>query len=302
MNITSVVIIYNSALKDSDTLKSILRCQTENITLEICVWNNGPLLLNETDVSEFLSICQGKGIGVRIYQDTQNLSLSKIYNFFIKNEKFEFITILDQDSHLPTNFYTNIALHPDADIITPIIIAEKNGANIQTDPHIDGDINIMIDEGKVDVKIDSVMSGLALSQNGIDKIMLFRGYVFEERLAFYGIDSDFFRIINIMIDNKTPLNIYCSNRIYHSFAMFNIANRTNSFRIMELFYYKSFIRNEYQKKSKISTIYIYLRDFLRGKIEFYRMKNLLVFTINNMHPRSKIDLNKKTVPTHRIED
>ncbi|MCV9879040.1 hypothetical protein [Brenneria izbisi] len=300
MKITSIVIIYNSSLKNSDTLNDISKCELENIELDLCIWNNGPSLLNEDDISEFFSICQKKGIGVRIYQNTQNLSLSKIYNFFIKNEKFEFITILDQDSHLPKNYYTNIALYHDADIISPIIFAEKNGVNIQTDPHIYGDINIMIDEGKVDIKIDSVMSGLALSQNGIDKIMSFRGYVFEERLAFYGIDSDFFRIINIMIDNRTPLNIYCSNKIHHSFAMFNIANKKNSFRIMELFYYKSFIRNEYQKKSKISTIFIYLRDFLRGKIEFYRMKNLLVFTMSNMHPRSKIDLNKKTVPTHRI--
>ncbi|CPR15938.1 hypothetical protein BN1221_01799c [Brenneria goodwinii] len=300
MNITSVVIIYNSNLKDSDTLKSILKCDLENIKLEICIWNNGPSLLNESDVSDFLSVFKQNDIRVKIYQDTRNLSLSKIYNFFIKNENYEFITILDQDSSLPIDYYTRITAHHGADIVAPIIIAEKNGVSVQTDPHFYGDVNLMIGEGKVDMKIDSVMSGLAMSQKGIDKIISFRGYVFEERLAFYGIDSDLFRIINIMDDNNKTLKIYCANRINHSFAMFDLANKKNAFRIMEIFYFKSFIRNEYQKKSRASTIFIYLRDFLRGKIEFQRMKNLLIFTMDNKHPRSKIEIEKTIVPTHSI--
>ncbi|MCL2899298.1 hypothetical protein [Brenneria tiliae] len=302
MNITSVVIIYNSALKDSDTLKSLLKCKLENIKLNICVWNNGPSLLQENDISDFLSRCTENGFNVKIYQDIRNLSLSKIYNFFINNEKFDFITILDQDSHLPIDYYTKIATHHGADIVTPKIIAEKNGISVQTDPHLYGDINLMIDEGKVGMKIDSVMSGLALSKQGIDKIMAFRGYVFEEKLAFYGIDSDLFRIINIMTENNKPLDIYCANSIGHSFAMFSPENKKNSFRLMEIFYLKSFIRNEYQKKSKASTIYIYLRDFLRGKIDFHRMKNLLIFTMNNIHPRSKIEIDKKTALTHEIQN
>ncbi|MFP9228825.1 glycosyltransferase family 2 protein [Pectobacterium cacticida] len=299
MNITSVVIIYNSQLRESDTLNSLLRCKLENINLNVCIWNNGPSLLTEDDAANFIWQCQEKGIRAKIYQDIRNLALSKIYNFFIKNESFEFITILDQDSHLPTDYFTKISLHLDADIIVPIIIAEKNGVSSQTDPHFYGNINRMIGEGKVDMKIDSVMSGLALSKKGIDKIISFRGYLFEERLAFYGIDSDFFRTINIITDNHKILNIYCENKIYHSFAMFNPDNKNNSFRMMEMFYYKSYIRNEYQKKSKLSTIYIYLRDFIRGKMDFNRMKNMIIFTINNCHPRSRIIFDKQVTPSHK---
>ncbi|MCA6917782.1 hypothetical protein LF941_20540 [Pectobacterium versatile] len=298
MNVTSVVIIYNSELRESDTLKSLLLCHFEKINLEICIWNNGPLLLNEKDIFEFISQCQKNKIRVKIYQDIRNIALSKIYNFFISNESFDFITILDQDSHLPENYFETLAYHQDADIVAPIIIAEKNGISSQTDPHFYGDIDIMIGEGKVSMKIDSVMSGIALSKDGINKINSFRGYIFEERLAFYGIDSDLFRVINAMDDNKESLNIYCANKIHHSFAMFDPNNKKNTFRIMEMFYYKFFIRNEYQKKSKLSTAFICLRDFIRGKMDFNRMRNLLIFTIKDCHPRSKINIKSNIQPTH----
>ncbi|MBJ7223402.1 MULTISPECIES: glycosyltransferase family 2 protein [unclassified Brenneria] len=300
MNITSIVIIYNSKIQDSETLQSIIECHIENINLEICIWNNGPQLLNENDIANFLSICLEKNIKVNIYQDTRNISLSKIYNFFIKNTSYDFITILDQDSVLPPNYYHNISHHGSMDIIVPKVIADKNGMSAQTDPHIYGDSNIMIDDGPVNVKIDSIMSGLTLSQNAIGKIVAFRGYVFEEKLAFYGIDSDLFRIISMMSDTRRPLNIYCTNEIHHSFAIFNQQEAKSKFRMMEMFYFKFFIRNEYQKKAKISTIWVCLRDFIRGKSSFYRTKNLIKFTLINIHPRSKLEIDDKITPTHYI--
>ncbi|MBA0178564.1 hypothetical protein H0251_02795 [Pectobacterium carotovorum] len=298
MKISSVVVIYNSTLIKSDTLTSLLACQKEKIDITILVWNNGPDFLGEEDIKKFLITCKEKGINAKIYQDIRNIALSKIYNFFIDNEDFDFITLLDQDSMLPADYYTKISSHINEDIITPIIIAEKNGILAQTDPHFYGDVNIMIPEGKVKMKIDSVMSGLAISRQGTDKIKDYRRYVFEERLAFYGIDSDLFRTINIMKENGHHLDIYCTNKIHHSFAMFNSEENKSKFRVMEMFYFQSFIRNEYQKKSKISTLFIYLRDALRRKIKFETAKNLIIFSMNGIHPRSKIDINKSINPTN----
>ncbi|XYQ54715.1 hypothetical protein ACS91J_23615 [Pectobacterium carotovorum] len=300
MKISSVVVIYNSTLIKSDTLTSLLACQKEQIDITILVWNNGPDFLDEEDIKTFLFSCKEKGINAKIYQDIRNIALSKIYNFFIDNEDLDFITLLDQDSMLPADYYTKISPHINEDIITPIIIAEKNGILAQTDPHFYGDVNVMVPEGKVNMKIDSVMSGLAISRKGINKIKNYRRYVFEERLAFYGIDSDLFRTINIMKDNGHHLDIYCTNKIHHSFAMFNSEENKSKFRVMEMFYFQSFIRNEYQKKAKASTIYIYLRDFLRTKIDFSTAKNLILFSMDNTHPRSRITINKDITPTHEI--
>ncbi|ATA26143.1 hypothetical protein BIY26_22345 [Brenneria goodwinii] len=298
MKITSVVIIYNSKIEESETLQSIKNCHLDGINLEICIWNNGPYFLNEKDILSFFSLCDDKKIKVNIYQDIRNISLSKIYNFFIKNKSFDFITILDQDSHLPIDYYQNINSHSNAEIIAPQIIAEKNGVMMQTDPHLYGDSKIMIQEGKVNTKIDSIMSGLAISQKAVKKIEVFRGYVFEEKLAFYGIDSDLFRIINMMSDAQQPFNIYCANTIYHSFAIFNPEEAKNKFRLMEMFYFKFFIRNEYQKKSKASTLWVCMRDFFRGKNSFYRTKNLIKFTLKNTHPRSELEIHNNINPTH----
>ncbi|MBN3116416.1 hypothetical protein H4F46_16100 [Pectobacterium brasiliense] len=300
MKIASVVIIYNSTLIKSDTLTSLLACKKEKTDLTILIWNNGPGVLSKEDIDIFLISCKEKGISARIYQDVRNLSLSKIYNFFIDNEDFDFITLLDQDSVLPEDYYTKISSHISEDIITPIIIAEKNGILDQTDPHLYGDVNFMIPEGKVKMKVDSVMSGLAISRQGVDKIKNYRRYVFEERLAFYGIDSDLFRAINIMEENGHHLDIYCTNKIHHSFAMFNSEENKSKFRVMEMFYFQSFIRNEYQKKSKASTIYIYLRDFLRTKIDFSTAKKLILFSMDSTHPRSRITIDKNITPTHEI--
>ncbi|MCG5050659.1 hypothetical protein L2164_18365 [Pectobacterium brasiliense] len=300
MKIASVVIVYNSKLTNSDTLTSLLACKKEKIELTILVWNNGPNFLSEEDINTFLISCKEKGINAKIYQDIRNISLSKIYNFFIEREEFDFITLLDQDSTLPEVYYTNISMHLSEDIITPIIIAEKDGILTQTDPHFYGDVNLMIPEGKVNMKIDSVMSGLAISRKGINKIKNYRNYVFEERLAFYGIDSDLFRTINIMQEKGYPLEIYCTNEIHHSFAMFNPGESKSSFRVMEMFYFQSFIRNQYQKKLKASTIYIYLRDFLRRKNNFSITKNLIIFSIDSTHPRSKIKINERIIPTHSV--
>lgn len=298
MNITAVVIIYSSTLKNSATLQSIINCNLENIKLNICIWNNGPAALAEKDIIDFFSLCKNKNIIIDIYQDTRNIALSKIYNYFITNCSYDFITLLDQDSVVPDNFLINIAHHPDADLILPKIIVTKNNIFTQTDPHIVGDINVTYPEGKIDGTVDSVMSGLSLSQNATNKIISFRGYVFEERLAFYGIDSDFFRIVNIMNENLKRLSVYCSNEIHHSFAMFDSQEAQSEFRIMEMFYFKYFIRIEWQKKSTLSTLWICIRDFLRRKTNFNRMKNLILFTLNGKHPRSSIILTKKITYSH----
>lgn len=297
MKIASVVITYNSTLTNSETLTSLLECQKEHINVTLLVWNNGPNILSEEDIKNFLIACKEKGINVKIYQDIRNIALSKIYNFFINSEEFDFITLLDQDSILPKDYYTKISSHLSADIVAPIIFAEKNGDLIQTDPHFYGDVNIMIPEGKVKIKIDSIMSGLAISRKGIEKISNYRSYIFEERLAFYGIDSDLFRTINIMQEKGFDLEIYCENKIYHSFAMFDTKENKNSFRVMEMSYFQSFIRNEYQKKSKASTLFIYVRDFLRRKIKFEVAKKLIMFSRDSTHPRSKINIEIDIRPT-----
>ncbi|BES82992.1 hypothetical protein PEC302107_09320 [Pectobacterium araliae] len=297
MKITSVVIIYNAKLNESDTLKSILECHLESVELNICIWNNGPTLLDEKDISHFLLVCQEKKVSVEIYQDIRNLALSKIYNFFIKKNNFDLISILDQDSILPKEFLSNLSHYDDADILIPKIVTEIESNPIQIYPHEDGSKKI-ISEGKVKNKINSAMSGVTISQKFIKKIIKFRGAPFEERLAFYGIDSDLFREIGLMIDKGISINMYCKSQIIHSFSNFDPKEKNNKFRDMEIFYFKYFIRLKYQKKSVFSTLLILIKDLIRFKNSFLKTKNLVEFTLTGTHPRSKIDILDNFKSTH----
>lgn len=282
----------------SETLQSITQCHLENIKLTINIWNNGPTLLDESDIQKFLAVCVSKNIKVRVYQDTRNVALSKIYNFIAKKNTYDFISILDQDSVLPADFMQNIYQHRDMDIITPRIITEKNGKSVQAYPHVYGNTKTMIEEGEAKVRVDSVMSGIVLSVNMIRKIVSFRGYAFEERLAFYGIDTDLFRTINLMLDDGILIKIYCVNNVHHSFAIFNPEEAKSTFRQMEIFYLKFFIRHAYSKKSTLSTLWICIRDFLRSKNSLEKTKNLIKFTLDGAHPRSRFEIMSDTLPTH----
>lgn len=300
MKLTAVVIIYNSKLSESHTLQSIIRCCLKEVSLTIQIWNNGPDLLAEDDTQDFFILCESKNIKVKIYQDIRNIALSKVYNFFANKNDYDFISILDQDSVLPEDFISNIKQHRDVEIILPKIIAKKNDKFTQIYPHTYCDADALIEDGKINVSVDSVMSGITMSADIVRKIIIFRGYLFEEKLAFYGIDCDLFRSIKSMADNGALINLYCIGSICHSFAFFDPEVAKNEFRQMELFYYKFYIRQAYSKKSMLSTLWVCIRDFLRRKNSLEKTKNLIRFTLDGAHPRSKIEIIPDMHPTHEL--
>ncbi|MDY4373380.1 glycosyltransferase family 2 protein [Pectobacterium carotovorum] len=297
MNITAVVILYNSSLLESETLKSILTNKLNSIKLTLKIWNNGPKKLEDKDINLFLSSCSNLNIKVDIFQDIRNLSLSKIYNYFIKDIDYDYITILDQDSSLSEEFFEDI-YDEEAEIIIPKIFSDINGRVIQTHPYEINNSEKIINEGFISEKIETVMSGITLSKNITNKIIEYRKYVFEEKLGFYGIDCDFFKTLNEM-ESQPRVIIYCKNKINHSFALLDPKESKSEFRQIELLYFKMFSRIEYQKKNSISTLWIVFRDFIRMKINFKKAYNLAIFALRKRHPRSIFNIDNHQ-PTHRI--
>ncbi|KHN53083.1 hypothetical protein [Pectobacterium fontis] len=296
MKISCVVIIYNSMLQNSDTLKSLTKCKTDGIDLDILVWNNGQELLIEEDINNFMMVCQENKISAKIYQDITNISLSKIYNFFIDNFSFDIVTLLDQDSKIPNDFFYKINNSEKSDIYIPKIIVNNNEKDVQYYPHLYDNPNIVIDEGYISSPVISAMSGVSMSKIAIDKIIKERGFIFEERLALYGIDNDFFRTIKKMSIQK--LSLYCVNEIHHSLSTLDPKEEKSDFRIIENLYFKYFIRIEYQKKSLFSTIFICIRDFIFKKTNFSQMKNIILFLIKKHHPRSIKNISRDKKPSH----
>ncbi|RYC38026.1 hypothetical protein DEH81_19650 [Pectobacterium zantedeschiae] len=298
MNMTAVVILYNTYLLESETLQSILINKLHNINLTLKIWNNGPNYLEEEDINKFFSFCSKSGINVDIFQDKRNVSLSKIYNLFINEKNYDYITILDQDSTLPEDFFAKIFHGKKTDIIIPLIFSNINEIVAQTHPYRLYDGEKIVTECSINQKIETVMSGITLSSNFTETIIKNWNSVFEERLGFYGIDSDFFKRLNEM-ESLSNISVCCKNKIHHSFALLDPNQSMSEFRKMELFYFKIFSRIAYQKKGPISTLWVTLRDFIRMKNNFVTTYNLVMFVLRKRHPRSIIDIRNHR-PTHRL--
>ena len=81
MNITAIVILYNSLIKNSETIQSLLNTEKTDTNLNLIIWNNGPQQLDINECEEFKSKFNKLGVQLSIYEDTNNIALSKIYNF-----------------------------------------------------------------------------------------------------------------------------------------------------------------------------------------------------------------------------
>lgn len=300
MDINAIVINYNTSIADSLTLKTLLDTCIEGINLHISVWNNGPSFFQEDDISEYIKVCQAKGISLEVYQDPRNMSLSVIYNYFTAQKGYDFVTILDQDSRLNPDFFMNIVAHKEFDLIVPNILAHPTDKTHRYPYRVINDRPAGPPaSGNVTGPIRSIASGMTLSAHLIKTVITFRGYVFEPRLAFYGIDMDFFNTINKINETEQRLQVCCVGEIIHSLSADDKKESVSQFRILETFYYTIFNRRVTRQKSEAGTYWILLREVLRGKLKPQSIGSAFSFVRENIHPRSKMVLDKDISPTHR---
>ena len=119
MNITAIIILYNSNIENSGTIQSLLTTNIKDINLKIIIWNNGPKFLTVQECQKIKNIFNLKKIELSIYEDINNIALSKIYNIFLNSEHYDFFSLLDQDSQLNEDFFQNIINNNNYDVIVP---------------------------------------------------------------------------------------------------------------------------------------------------------------------------------------
>ncbi|WP_332396278.1 hypothetical protein [Vibrio metschnikovii] len=187
-----LVVVYNKESFESKTLKSLVgKCNKHSIV----VWNNGP---NEFSRSS-LQFLDDNFSNYEIKETLDNISLSKLYNYFLVKYNSHRYLILDDDSDIESYpmlcddiMYCNV----------PHVVV--NGDNIY--PKIDR-------EGHV----TSINSGLLIT-NAIKKEMTEKfGNVFDENYRFYGIDSSFFKRLSLLNNNKA-LKVNISGVINHDLS------------------------------------------------------------------------------------
>lgn len=300
MNLTLLVVTYNSSLYSSQTLKSLMTQNLENINLSVVIWNNGPAFFDDEDISNYIKDCKSLGVSIKIFQDLRNLSLSVIYNKFSSEDDYEFISIFDQDSIIPFDFFQNILKHHENYLILPIINTSHDKIESRYPCFISGpNKKSVINEGLVTEKITSITSGISISKKLYEEFISFRGFLFNESLGFYGIDVEFFIILNKIIDVNHKVNIYCVGSITHSLSCDDENERKSSFRMVELFYFQMYYRRKKQMKGELSNLWIYLREIMRGKIKVKYILPTALFMYENKHPRSKMKISENIKPTNQ---
>ena len=87
-----------------DLIKSYNAC-ANNENLHICIFDNTDI--GDWNISEIFQV-ENIGVNVSYTHDNRNSGISIAYNYFAKNaldNGFEWLVFLDQDTHLPLNFY-----------------------------------------------------------------------------------------------------------------------------------------------------------------------------------------------------
>jgi len=255
-----IVVLYKTIPIESTTIKSIIENllksgSTLNSIYELTIWDNSP----ESQLDEINKIRNLLSfINIKYISTPENKSLSEIYNNVSLNiDKSEYLTLLDQDSNLPLSFFIELeeAQHQNYYLILPKVYCD----NVLISPG-----SRFFARGKL---FNNVPSGLIASKNllAINSGMSIRGVVFSnfrynEKLRFYGTDTDFMR----NYEKTYPSVFILTSPINHSLAIMqtnsldwlashalekikiaNIIFNNSIFEIIFVFFYKLILYFKY---------------------------------------------------------
>ncbi|MEL4889321.1 glycosyl transferase [Pectobacterium betavasculorum] len=298
IKINAIIVLYNCNMEDSVTVNSIFKANLDNIELKLLIWNNGNILLNEKDVSNFIEKCQQKKISTDVYQDTRNLSLSKIYNYFIAKSDYNYISVLDQDTSVNNDFFLNIKENANYEIICPEIYL-SNKENIKSSPiYNTPDESVdFIEAGDFNANaMFTCASGLSFSSVLIKKIADYYGYIFNESYAFYWADHD-------LLERLTAFDYVkgkCVGKMYHNMSgVGQDFSRMQESAKLEHGLGKILRRiNKQNKPGSLRNIIYAIKYTLKAKCSISSALKIVQCAIQKQHPRSRFNIDKNSKATH----
>jgi GT2 family glycosyltransferase len=202
-----VLVLYKCTLSASQSFMSLLRCSPFlGAQDKIIVWDNSPEALGAAERPKLNSLgaCQA------IYTHTpENVALSKIYNKAVQiNPNYDFAVFLDQDSNFDSDFFSNFhnaqQQHPDIQLFVPLIKNKDVIASPGNFYKFKGKYWKTAKYGVVESKNTvAITSGMILRLSALASV----GY-FEERLALYGIDTNFMIRYSRLYPSLFVLDVY----------------------------------------------------------------------------------------------
>ena len=278
MFLSILVVLYAKDIDESETIQKLSEYVPDSVKLKI--YNNGPNLISSK--SHLLDKMKAEGWCVSLEEDLDNSPLSSIYNDFInENETSDFYMILDDDSDIDLkNVITSLS--PGLDLMLPIIKDKIENKVIY--PEVNG-LVLQHYNIKSNDELISISSGLVLSKKIINLYKKELKFVFDERFCLYGVDTSFFRNLNI-IKAKTPIKIVFYGPMFHELS--RLKTGYSAFRYKERLFDAILINRNYNN-NYIHNWIVYIKVIVKCLIkkEMKWIPQMLNVIIKGKHPRSR---------------
>lgn len=228
-----LVVLYRCKFDCSQSISSLASFAHPDIRLRILVWDNSPEPCATPADLENLGKGHVAEVGYEHHPD--NVPLSRIYNHVISSRLADdgYLLLLDQDTTIPQDFWgvlcDGLAKFPECDLFLPVVRA--GNVIVSPAPFFFGwgrhwkkqILGLVCAKGLVAINSGMIISGRYARRD-------FVGY--DERLLFYGTDSDFMLKFAKQRESFVVLPIVLNHDL--SFNSANREERLRKFREMRL--------------------------------------------------------------------
>ena len=278
MKVVILIVIYNKEVRDSSTFRTLILNGVHD--LHIVIHNNGPEIIYLPP--EIVSELELLNVTITLNNCIQNMPLACLYNEFIDfYADYDKFVLLDDDSTLTTS-YMNSLYNNDYDIELPKIVSVVDG---KTYYPISRDLVCINDDYLDPSTTISIGSGIIITRSFLEKFSKKGLKIFDEKYAFYGVDSSLFRRMWKLKREGQDFRIKSSSTIIHSLSrtegpesIFRKNERLMDFAIT-MRHYPSFSGYlSLLKKGLKQLVTLKMKDFILMFRCFF----------SGIHPRSKI--------------
>jgi GT2 family glycosyltransferase len=260
-----LVVVYKRRIEDSETLQSLLNTRNELSDSLIIVWDNSPVaMIDESGISTLQLFAKYE------YRHThENYSLSQIYNIVSQKYlgNYDYLVLFDHDSDLDATYFStlrkSIRSNKNINLFLPVIYSDGKIVSPANNFIVKSQLWNRELLGLINSRYKTAInSGMTISKKVFED-----GFMYDERLTFYGTDNyfmkkfsekyDFFCVIDCKI--KHDLSFNSSIDMNSKLAIFRETKRAN-----RIIYEKSFC----------NTLLIIINNFLVSIKLAIRFKNL----------------------------
>jgi rhamnosyltransferase len=255
-DVLSVIVLYKCDLKNSVSFNSLLKgTEKSDGILKLLLYNNSPEI--NIDTSSY----EQKKINVSLINDDTNSGVSKAYNLahlMAKEEGRKWLLLLDQDTQLPSDFFSAFFEHRKKDaekrewLYIPIIKSNNRILSPARSFLYRGFMKKKVETGSVHIKnLAIINSGVIVTNHLFENA---GGFNKEVQLDFS--DFSFFRRVKKIYSKVFILNVECS----HSFSGLEYDNYE---KVLNRF--KIYNRNAvaFSREKGVSKIFVFIPVLVR---------------------------------------